>query len=95
MQRARYAAGCIEGLDGANVPHMDGHFFKEFVVNFSASGKSVADINAALLKRDIFGGKDLSSDFPLLGQAALFCITEVHNKADIDRLVDCLGEALS
>tara|TARA_Y100000588_G_scaffold304225_1_gene327020 strand:- start:83 stop:1480 length:1398 start_codon:yes stop_codon:yes gene_type:complete len=95
MQRARYAAERIEGLEGASVPHMDGHFFKEFVVDFSASGKSVAEINAALLKRDIFGGKDLSSDFPPLGQVALFCVTEVHSKPDIDRLVNCLGEALS
>ena len=95
MQRARYAAERIDGLDGAKVPHLDGHFFKEFTVDFSASGKSVADINAALLEREIFAGKDLIRDFPLLGQSALYCVTEIHSKGDIDRLVDSLGEALS
>ncbi len=95
MQRARYAAERIDGLNGAKVPHLDGHFFKEFTVDFSASSKSVADVNAALLARGIFAGKDLSRDFPLLGQSALYCVTEIHSKADIDRLVDALGEVLS
>ena len=26
----------------------------------------------------IFGGKDLSAEFPALGQSALYCVTEVH-----------------
>ena len=95
MQRARYAAECIDGLEGANVHHLDGHFFKEFIVDFGTSGKSVADINAALLQHDIFGGKDLRSDFQTLGRAALYCVTEVHSKSDIDRLVDSLREVLS
>ena len=95
LQRARYAAERIDGLKGAGVPHLDGAFFKEFTVDFSASGKSVGDINAALLARGIFGGKDLSGDFPLLGQSALFCVTEIHSKSDIDRLVDTLAEVLS
>ncbi|MEE8171769.1 MAG: aminomethyl-transferring glycine dehydrogenase subunit GcvPA, partial [Alphaproteobacteria bacterium] len=95
LQRARYAAARIDGLKGARVPHLDGAFFKEFVVDFEGSGKSVGEINAALLARGIFGGKDLSGDFPLRGQSALYCITEVHGKKEIDRLVEALGEVLS
>jgi glycine dehydrogenase subunit 1 len=95
MQRARYAAERIDGLAGAKVPLIDGHFFKEFVVDFSASGKSVGEINAALLERGIFGGKDLSGEFPLLANSALYCITEIHNKENIDQLVASLGEVLS
>ena len=55
----------------------------------------MAEINAALLERDIFGGKDLSAEFPLLGQSALYCVTEIHGKKEIDKLVDTLREVLS
>jgi glycine dehydrogenase subunit 1 len=95
LQRSRYAAMQIAKLKGAKVPHLDGAFFKEFVVDFSASGKSVAEINAGLRAHDIFGGKDLSGEFPMLGQSALFCVTEIHAKKDIDKLVDTLAEVLS
>jgi glycine dehydrogenase subunit 1 len=54
----------------------------------------VAGINQALLARDIFGGKDLSAEFPSLGNSALYCVTEVHTKADIDRLVGALKEVV-
>ena len=53
-------------------------FFKEFVVVFDETGRTVAEVNRALREQGIFGGKDLSSDFPELGQSALYCVTEVH-----------------
>jgi glycine dehydrogenase subunit 1 len=76
------------------VPLGDG-VFKEFVLNFDATGKTVAEINRGLLERGIFGGRDLSFDFPELGQSALYCITEVHTRADIDRLAMTLAEVLA
>lgn len=60
--------------------------FKEFVVDFNETGKTVAEINQYLLSKGIYGGIDLSEEFPELGQSALFCVTEVHSKADIDAL---------
>jgi glycine dehydrogenase subunit 1 len=51
-------------------------------------------VNGALRERGIFGGKDLSAEFPELGQSALYCVTEVHTKAEIDRLTDELAEVL-
>lgn len=54
----------------------------------------MAEINKKLLDYKIFGGKDLSQDFPALGQSALYCVTEIHTKADIDRLAAALGEIL-
>ena len=58
------------------------------MVGFDGTGRTVAEINRALRERGIFGGKDLSAEFPELGQSALYCVTEVHTKADIDRLAD-------
>ena len=53
------------------------------------------EINRGLLGRGIFGGYDLSASFPELGESALYCVTEVHTKVDIDRLVEAVGEEVS
>ncbi|MFC9557025.1 aminomethyl-transferring glycine dehydrogenase subunit GcvPA [Rhodococcus sp. NPDC056960] len=89
LQRAHYAAQLLSDIDGVRVTFPSG-FFKEFVVNFEGTGRSVGEINAALLDVGIFGGKDLTEDFPELGTSALYCVTEVHTQADIHRLVDAL-----
>jgi glycine dehydrogenase subunit 1 len=94
MQRSRYAAGRLGQLPGVRAPALAAPYFKEFVVNFDESGKSVAEVNQGLRERGIFGGKDLSGELPELGQSALYCVTEVHTKADIDRLASELGEVL-
>ncbi len=70
-------------------------FFKEFVVDFSDTGRTVAEVNAALRAADVFGGKDLSEDFPELGQSALYCVTEVHTREDVETLVSALKEAVA
>jgi glycine dehydrogenase subunit 1 len=95
LQRSNYAMRRLGELPGVKAPAFEAAHFKEFVVNFDATGKRVADINKALLDREIFGGHDLSRDFPELGQSALYCVTEAHSKADIDRLVSALGEVLA
>jgi glycine dehydrogenase subunit 1 len=65
------------------------------VVNFDGTGKSVEEINKALLEKKIFGGVDLSKDFPGLGKTALYCVTEVHTQADIDALVEALTDIVN
>jgi glycine dehydrogenase subunit 1 len=94
MTRARYAMLEIDKIPGLKAPLFGSPHFKEFIVNFDAAGKPVAHINQALLARDIFGGKDLSAEFPGLGNSALYCVTEVHTQADIDRLVGALKEVV-
>jgi glycine dehydrogenase subunit 1 len=94
VQRSHYAASVLDELDGVRAVFRGG-FFKEFVVNFDDSGKSVAEINRALRERRIFGGKDLSRELPDLGQSALYCVTEVHTKDDIDRLAGALEEVIA
>ncbi len=91
LQQAHYAARAIGRIKGLRILFPQG-FFKEFVVNFDAAGKSVAAVNRALARRGIFGGKDLSREFPAFGQSALYCVTEVHGREDIDRLVATLKE---
>ena len=92
LQRTRYAMQMIDQIKGVKVLFSDSHHFKEFLVNFDDAGKTAAEINQALLEKDVFGGKDISKEFPELGQSALYCVTEVHSQADIDRLVEILAE---
>jgi glycine dehydrogenase subunit 1 len=95
LQRSHYAAARLNTIPGVVAPYLNGAFFKEFVVNFDATGKSVAAINAALRERGIYGGHDLSVERPELGQSALYCVTEVQTKQTIDRLVDALKEVVA
>jgi glycine dehydrogenase subunit 1 len=94
MARSRYAMLALNRIEGVKAPVFRSPHFCEFVVNFDGTGKTVAEINQALLARSIFGGKDLTGEFPELGNSALFCVTEVHTKGDIDRLAGELREVI-
>jgi glycine dehydrogenase subunit 1 len=91
VSNARYAAKKLDAIPGVKIVWPD-TTFKEFVVNFDDTGKSVAEINDALRGQGIFGGKDISGEVESLGQSALYCVTEIHSADDIDRLVDTLKE---
>lgn len=93
IQRSHYAASLIDEIEGVSIKWRQG-FFKEFVVDFSKSKLKVAQINKKLLEHSIFGGKDLSRDFPHMGQSALYCITEIHSLEDIAVLVDALKKVV-
>jgi glycine dehydrogenase subunit 1 len=93
MQRTAYAIRKLSQVPGVRIP-FSGIHFKEFVVDFNGTGQSVASIHKALLARGIFGGKDLSTEFPALGQCALYAVSEIHRQADIDRLAASLQEVL-
>ena len=76
------------------MPYPSAHF-NEFVVNFDDTGKSVSQVNAGLLKRRIFGGKDLSEEFPRLGQCALYCVSEIHTAKDLKKLAKAVKEVIA
>ena len=94
LARGAYARQRLAGVRGVSVRL--GGSFKEHVVDFTRTGKTVSGINDALRrKHGIFGGKDLSGELPDLGQSALYCVTEMHTRDDIDRLVAALAEVVS
>jgi glycine dehydrogenase subunit 1 len=95
LYRTRYAQQEIGRIKGVSTRLFNAPHFREFVVDFNKTGKKVTEINRALLAKGIFGGKDLSREFPWLGESALVCVTEVHTQADIDLLVSALREVLS
>jgi glycine dehydrogenase subunit 1 len=93
LARSHRAAARLAEVDGVRVLSPP-TFFKEFVVNYDEGGSTVVEVNARLRERGIFGGIDLSRDFPELGQSALVCVTEVHTDEDVDRLAEATREAL-
>lgn len=94
LKKGAYAAKRLSKIEGLALKYPNSPFFKEFVLDFSNSGLSVSEINKALLEKGIFGGKDLSKDFPYMGQSALYCVTEVQTKETIDTLVTALEDIM-
>jgi glycine dehydrogenase subunit 1 len=90
IQKSNYTASLVEQIDGVEVPYRG--FFKEFPVKFS---KPVKDINESLLGHGIFGGKDITMEYPEMGDAALYCVTEMHSLDMIERLDAALREAMA
>lgn len=87
VQKANYA---LSKLKEAGFRHVFSKpFYNEFVVKFD----DVQKANRILLDNGIIGGLDLGRFYPELKNCALFCVTELHSRADIDKLVLCLKEA--
>ncbi|XWN30908.1 MAG: aminomethyl-transferring glycine dehydrogenase subunit GcvPA [Devosia sp.] len=94
LARSGEAAARMDAIDGVSVRWREG-YFREFVVDFTGTGKTVAAINEALRTDGIFGGFDLSAAFPDLGQSALYAVTEIHTSEDIARLGGAIERAIA
>lgn len=90
IQNVNYAIGKLSEISGIRANVFANSNFQEFVVDFTKTGKTVQEINQALLGEKIFGGKDLSKDFPWLGQSALYCVSELTTADDIEHLAEVL-----
>lgn len=92
--KTQYAKKVFSELRGLKIIFGQNNF-KEFIINFDETGKNVEEINKEFLKYSIFGGKNISTEFPELGNSALYCITEIHSKEDIDNAMNSLKEILN
>ena len=95
MYKANYAMRLISEIDGVKAPIFKSAHFKEFTVNFDGAGLSVKEVHKKLLQHKIHGGKDISKEVPELGETAIYCVTEVHSKEEIERLAEVLKEVLA
>lgn len=93
MHRCAYAKKKFSALKGVKVK-FSGVSFKEFVADFSGTGKTVKEINDKLLEKNIVGGLDLSGVYDGMENNMLVCVTEIHSKQDIDKFVDALAEII-
>jgi glycine dehydrogenase subunit 1 len=94
QELGQYAIKKISEIEGVSAPLFQSPHFKEFVVKFNDTTKTVEEINRDLLEKGIFGGKDITHEFPEFGSSALYCVTEVHKKEDIDRLAQGVQECV-
>ncbi|MEV4004806.1 aminomethyl-transferring glycine dehydrogenase subunit GcvPA [Actinomadura sp. NPDC049753] len=85
LANTRYALDRLAEVPGVETPYADAPHFADFTLRFTGS-RTAAEIGEALLEHGIFGGKVLS------GTDALYCVTEIHTKDDIDRLAETLQE---
>ena len=94
MSKAHYAMQLLTEIEGIKAPIFNAAHFKEFTVNFDDTDREIHEVHEGLLRRRIHGGKDVSNEFPELGETALYCVTEMHSKQDIDHLALGLKEVL-
>lgn len=94
VRRVAYTKKLLEDIDGVKL-RFAGPSYCDFTVDFNDTGKTVADINKKLLDYKIFGGYDLSRDFPELGQCALYSVTEMRDMDDLHALQKALKEVLA
>jgi len=94
VANTRHTATLIGELPGVSVRYTDS-IFKEFIVDFSATGRTVTHINAELLARGILAGHDLTGSHDGLDGCALYCVTEVTSRDDVDQLIAALTEVLA
>jgi glycine cleavage system P protein (glycine dehydrogenase) subunit 1 len=95
LQKTEYLRKKLSEIKNLSILCQNTAVFREVVVDFSATGKSITEINQSLLEKGIFGGKDLSDSFAELKNCALLCVTEIHSKSDIDRLVNAIDTTIN
>ncbi|HID16930.1 TPA: aminomethyl-transferring glycine dehydrogenase subunit GcvPA [Candidatus Bathyarchaeota archaeon] len=94
MVKSHYAMRKLQEVTGVKAPLFNAVHFKEFTVNFDGTKMTVEDVHKRLLKEGVHGGKIVKGEFPELGETALYCVTEVHSKEDIDKLASSLRKVL-
>jgi glycine dehydrogenase subunit 1 len=91
MQRTDDLASALSKIPGVKRAFTAPHFH-EAVLQLE---RPPAAILAALARRGILGGLDLSERYPELGHALLVCATETKTDADIEAYVSALADVMS
>jgi glycine dehydrogenase subunit 1 len=87
LAKANYAAQQFSSVGGARLLFAGSPRFHEFVLETSEAPEQ---INAQLLKQKVIGGLPLSRWYPELGNASLWCTTELNTREQIDQAVGLL-----
>jgi len=88
--KTHYARGRLAAIDGVE-DLFTGPCFNEIVLELPGDATRAAD---ALLKDNILAGLPLGRFYPEMGNAMLFCFTEVNSRESIDRLAEKLEGVL-
>ena len=91
LAKAAYAATALSAVAGAKQLFTGAPKFHEFVLSTT---ESPSIWNARLLEEKIIGGLDLTRWYPELGNATLWCATELITRETIDTAAKVLAEGL-
>ncbi|MHA1771314.1 MAG: aminomethyl-transferring glycine dehydrogenase subunit GcvPA [Candidatus Thorarchaeota archaeon] len=91
--KSNYAAKELGEIQGVTAPAIGGPIWKNFVVQFE--GITAQEIHEGLLARGIHGGICLTRVFPDLGESMLFSVTELHDRASIDKMVSAVKTVIT
>jgi glycine dehydrogenase subunit 1 len=91
LQKANYALESLLALNGLK-RRFEGPIFNEFVLE---SEKPLNQIHIRMMEKGIIAGYPLERDFPELKNCLLLCVTEVHSRAKIEKLIEAFKEALA
>ncbi len=86
MKNANYTMRRINEIKGFKAPLFNSLHFKEFTVHH----ENMKEIDKKLLENNIQGGVILDRIGFDLKDTALYCVTEMHTKEDIDKLISVL-----
>jgi glycine dehydrogenase subunit 1 len=87
LAKANYAAEQFATVGGARLLFAGSPRFHEFVLQTSESPEQ---LNAQLLKQKVIGGLPLGRWYPELGNAGLWCTTELNTREQIDHTASLL-----
>jgi glycine dehydrogenase subunit 1 len=87
LARADYAAKQFSSIGGARLLFAAAPRFHEFVLETTEAPEH---LNSKLLKQKVIGGLPLSRWYPELGNASLWCTTELNTREQIDHAVSLL-----
>jgi glycine dehydrogenase subunit 1 len=91
MQRTEQLAAALSKVPGVKRAFTAPHFHETVLI----LDRPPAPVLAALARRGILGGLDLSERYPELGHAILVCATETKLGADIDAYAAALADAMN
>jgi glycine dehydrogenase subunit 1 len=87
LAKADYAAKQFSSIGGARLLFAAAPRFHEFVLETTETPEH---LNSKLLKQKVIGGLPLSRWYPELGNASLWCTTELNTREQIDHAVSLL-----
>ena len=90
LAKADYAAKQLSSSNDAKLLFTGAPRFHEFVLQTTASAE---ELNAQLLDQKIIGGLSLAKWYPELGNATLWCATELNTKDQIDHAASVVAQA--
>jgi glycine dehydrogenase subunit 1 len=90
LAKARYAAETLGSVQDARLLFKETPHFHEFVIQ---TDEPVGSVSTRLLDKKIIGGLPLAKWYPELGNASLWCATELTTREQIDEAAAVMAKA--